>query len=121
MAGMNRGRHRRNPRTTSPQAIYPHFTLRAEDHAATSLEPATAAHYSRYIGRVGALAVALGIGVVVGTGHHGLAVAYADTDSASDDSKVSTAEATDSSASDSAPHLPLHLCLHLRGRRHQRL
>ncbi|KAB7756731.1 hypothetical protein MPHL21000_11045 [Mycolicibacterium phlei DSM 43239 = CCUG 21000] len=82
---MNRGRHRRNPRTTSPQAIYPHFTLRAEDHAATSLEPATAAHYSRYIGRVGALAVALGIGVVVGTGHHGLAVAYADTDSASDD------------------------------------
>ena len=106
MAGMNRGRHRRNPRTTSPQAIYPHFTLRAEDHAATSLEPATAAHYSRYIGRVGALAVALGIGVVVGTGHHGLAVAYADTDSASDDSKVSTAEATDSSASDSAPTSP---------------
>ncbi|EID17755.1 outer membrane adhesin-like protein [Mycolicibacterium phlei RIVM601174] len=103
---MNRGRHRRNPRTTSPQAIYPHFTLRAEDHAATSLEPATAAHYSRYIGRVGALAVALGIGVVVGTGHHGLAVAYADTDSASDDSKVSTAEATDSSASDSAPTSP---------------
>jgi len=106
MAGMNRGRHRRDPRTTSPQAIYPHFTLRAEDHAATSLEPATAAHYSRYIGRVGALAVALGIGVVVGTGHHGLAVAYADTDSASDDSKVSTAEATDSSASDSAPTSP---------------
>ncbi|WP_157897860.1 Ig-like domain-containing protein [Mycolicibacterium rutilum] len=62
-------------------------------------EPATATNYSRYVGRVGALAVALGIGAVVSTGH-GLGVAHAETDTTSDnatspDNASTTAESTD--------------------------
>ncbi|WP_131588685.1 cadherin-like domain-containing protein [Mycolicibacterium phlei] len=102
-----RGRHRRNNRTSAPQAVYPHFTLRPDDRDATAaFEPATAANYSRYIGRVGALAVALGIGAVVGTGHHGMAVAYAQPESGSDDAKVSDTSPSTTSESAESPSTP---------------
>ena len=115
----NRGRHRRDSRSTNPQAVYPHFTLHAPDGSA-ALHPPNGANCARYVGRVGALAVALGIGVVVGTGPYGLPVAYADTDSSSESASgaahstaparsresASADRSKDGSSGPSAPHSP---------------
>lgn len=57
--------------------------------------------YSRYVGRVGALAVALGIGTAVATGL-GAGPAYAETGSSGSASSPSSAEADSSSGADSA-------------------
>ncbi|OAN37968.1 Ig-like domain-containing protein [Mycolicibacterium iranicum] len=58
--------------------------------------PTRAASYGKYVGRVGALAVALGVGFAVATGG-GAGVAHADPDAASSESPSSASE-SDSSA-----------------------
>lgn len=58
------------------QAVYPTFRVDAAPAAAT---------YARHVGRIGALAVALGVGVAVATGH-GVAVAHAEGEAGTTDS-----------------------------------
>ena len=60
---------------------------------ALGLTPGVASAYARYIGRVGALAVALGIGVVVVTGN-GLGVAHAQDGADATDSQTTDAPST---------------------------
>lgn len=63
----------------------------------TSTDTETLGRCGRYIGRVGALAVALGVGVAIATGQ-GVAVARADDSGANDDAAV-----VNTSSGDSAP------------------
>jgi VCBS repeat-containing protein len=63
----------------------------------TSTDTETPGRCGRYIGRVGALAVALGVGVAIATGH-GVGVARADDSGANDD-----AAAVNTSSGESAP------------------
>ncbi|WP_277224476.1 hypothetical protein, partial [Mycolicibacterium hassiacum] len=58
------GRHRRRRRPGRPQAVYPSFTLSAAEGAPRLSWSATDGPAS-YVGRVGTLAVALGVGVMV--------------------------------------------------------
>ena len=71
--------HRRNPRGARPaQPTCPTVSV-APQHFVTVPSPGTLPRgSSKYIGRVGALAVALGVGVLVTTGQ-GLSIARADT------------------------------------------
>ena len=66
----------------------------------SALRAATPRGYARYVGRVGALAVALGVGVAVATGH-GAGQAWAEP-AASEDASTNTGAASDDSAV--APH-----------------
>src|SRR5829696_3906654 len=63
-------KHRRTRRTRTAQAIYPTFRIDAPSpqSAGTALLAHQPAGYARYVGRVGALAMALGIGAAVATG-----------------------------------------------------
>ncbi|MBI5735784.1 MAG: tandem-95 repeat protein, partial [Mycolicibacterium neoaurum] len=63
-AGRNRARHHKHKNPARAQATYPTFRLDAP--AATST--ADNGSYGRYIGRVGGLAVALGVGAALTTG-----------------------------------------------------
>lgn len=56
--------------------------------------------YGRYVGRVGALAVALGVGMAVATGQ-GLGIARAETDQPTDSQTTDAPSATDSTADES--------------------
>ncbi|MCP9273567.1 hypothetical protein [Mycolicibacterium arenosum] len=64
-------KHRRAARACDSQAVYPTFTVGSVP-ASTPMP-----HYARFIGRVGALAVALGVGAAVATGT-GVPIARAD-------------------------------------------
>lgn len=57
--------------------------------------------YARYVGRVGALAVALGVGMAVATGQ-GLGIARADTDQPTDSQSTEAPSATEDTAEESA-------------------
>ncbi len=63
-AGRNRARHHKHKDPARAQATYPTFRLDAQ--AATST--ADNGNYGRYIGRVGGLAIALGVGAALTTG-----------------------------------------------------
>ena len=93
-------RHRKRRRADQPQAVYPTFRIDTQRFAppcGTSLILTSA--NSKYIGRVGALAVALGVGAVVATGH-GLGVARAETGESADSS---SADAPTADAADTTP------------------
>jgi VCBS repeat-containing protein len=72
LARRSNHRHRKTRRSSRSQATYPTFRLNQSTVTTTG-----AAGYAKYIGRVGALAVALGVGAAVATGH-GIGVARAD-------------------------------------------
>ena len=57
--------------------------------------------YARYVGRVGALAVALGVGIAVATGQ-GLGIARAETDQPTDSQSTDASSATENAVSESA-------------------
>ncbi|MGP4058383.1 Ig-like domain-containing protein [Mycobacterium sp. 4D054] len=77
-------RHQKQKNSSNAQATYPTFRLAGGTSTSTA-PPLTASTYAKYIGRVGVLAVALGVGAAVTTGH-GLGAAHADTGAASKDS-----------------------------------
>ncbi|MBJ7340761.1 Ig-like domain-containing protein [Mycolicibacterium sp.] len=81
-------RHRRNDGLA--QAVYPAFRL----NAAVAREST----YARHVGRIGALAVALGVGAALATSH-GAGMAYAD-----DGSDPTTAGTTSASSHDASPN-----------------
>lgn len=87
-ASRTMGRHRIDG--SRPHALHPEFRVGA---------PAAApAGYARYIGRIGALAVALGIGFAVATGY-GAGDARADDDAESSSEGTSSASGSDNSGS----------------------
>ena len=73
LARRSNHRHRKTRRSSTSQATYPTFRL----DPSTVTTTGTSAGYAKYIGRVGALAVALGVGAAVATGQ-GIGVARAD-------------------------------------------
>ncbi|MDT5014870.1 MAG: hypothetical protein QOD39_1030, partial [Mycobacterium sp.] len=81
-----KARHRKSRHAGQPQVIYPTFTTEPQRFV-TAPAPAPFAFTtgsSKYVGRVGALAVALGVGVMVTTGH-GLGIAHAEAGTDSSD------------------------------------
>ncbi|MEZ0342902.1 Ig-like domain-containing protein, partial [Mycobacterium sp. pV006] len=98
-SGRGGARHRKTRRNAATQAVYPTFRI---DPAAKM----TFATSGSYVGRVGALAVALGVGAVMTTGP-GLGVARADTGSESSDKtssdKTSNANTTRETPRDTTP------------------
>ncbi|MDT5210337.1 MAG: large repetitive protein, partial [Mycobacterium sp.] len=97
--GRCKPRHRRNKRSGGAQATYPAFRIGLDNAVPiNALTAVTSANYARYVGRVGALAVALGVGAAVSTGH-GIGVARADTDAPSKDSSATDASKDPTSAS----------------------
>ncbi|MCV7283088.1 tandem-95 repeat protein, partial [Mycolicibacterium flavescens] len=102
---VDRAKPRHLKRAGTPQATYPTFTLGVDHHYPTAARPITAANYSRYIGRVGALAVALGVGAAMSTGH-GLGVAHADTDTTSGDSPSPESPSTSTQSTDTTTPTP---------------
>src|SRR5215204_2157220 len=65
LARRSNRRHRKTRRPSRSQATYATFRL---DHSAAT-SAGVSAGYASYIGRVGALAVALGVGAAVATGY----------------------------------------------------
>src|SRR4029079_3365147 len=76
--GRGKASNRKAQRARPAQPTHPTVSV-ASQHVLTMASPATSSRgYSTYIGRVGALAVALGVGVLVTTGP-GLSIARAQT------------------------------------------
>ncbi len=90
--GRNGVRHRKGKGSARSQAAYPTFSVgSASVHGV----------YAKYVGRVGALAVALGVGAAMATGHGlGVGVAWAQEDGAAGDNP-SSANTTDPQTSTS--------------------
>ncbi len=106
-AGRGKAHNSKSRRTRSPQVIHPTFSVEPQRWVAASPPLTFTAGSSKFIGRVGALAVALGIGVLVTNGQ-ALGVAYAEpgtdsSDTSSTSSDTSSPEAGSKPATDTAP------------------
>lgn len=96
------GRHRLSD-DGRPQVLYPDF----QSHPPLSSNVvASSVGYARHIGRVGALAVFLGVGVVLATGT-GAGLAIADTDSGAAESSAADGAGSASAAEPSATTAPV--------------
>ncbi|MGE2832750.1 Ig-like domain-containing protein [Mycobacterium sp. SMC-4] len=91
----SKARHQRLKNPSYAQATYPTFSL-AGDTVGQVVPKITAGNHAKYIGRVGMLAVALGVGAAVTTGH-GLGAAHADTGVTSTDSPTRDSRSDDAS------------------------
>ncbi|MEX7471267.1 Ig-like domain-containing protein, partial [Mycobacterium adipatum] len=99
-AGRNRARHHKHKNPVRAQATYPTFRLDAQ--AATST--ADNGSYGRYIGRVGGLAVALGVGAALTTGlGAGIAHAGPSTKNTTHDSSPTTPRTKSPKTAKTAP------------------
>ena len=99
-AGRSRARHHKHKNPARAQATYPTFRLDAQ--AATST--ADNANYGRYIGRVGGLAVALGVGAALTTGlGAGIAHAGPSTKNTTHDSSPTTPRTKSPKTAKTAP------------------
>ena len=86
--------HRKVKHPVDPQATYPTFSIGQDVPTPTIITAPVSPYgvYAKYIGRVGALAVALGVGVAVATGF-GIGIAKAD-----DGGAAGNSAATDTAA-----------------------